>query len=255
MSTDLRDASQLRWKIQYDALLPSSIKNGDPTDTASSVFDLIIDKYATLCSRAEDMIVRHITVEVENDLKQHLTRYTSSSTDHLCQLTIHRRWDQAASEDREPDASLLNGITALSTHLGELAQTLPILTTSRLYRRIVSHVSNHIQQRAVYAGWSKFSAVGGKDFADEITDWRQASASALPKGMSVDAPWTRLVDISRVLSLPTASRDLPTFSQAMAAAWSDGQEALQAFTQRLGLVDLNRADLQGVLRRRIECWR
>ena len=39
-----------------------------------SVFDLAIERYQALQARSENMIVRHITVEVQNDLKEHLKR-------------------------------------------------------------------------------------------------------------------------------------------------------------------------------------
>ena len=170
-------------------------------------------------------------------------------TDHL-----YSRWDQTTANDREPDTSFLNAMTTFSTQLAELKQTLPNLATSRIYRRIVSHISNHIQNRAVYAGWSKFTATGGREFASEVNDWRQVSSSTLSDGVVTAGPWMRLCDVGRVLSLPVEGDDV-TFSQAMAAAWSDGDESLRSISQRIGLVDLSRIELQGILRRRVECWK
>lgn len=72
MSHDLARAPELRWKIKDDALLPLPIRRGEETGT--SVLDTMIQKYSSACSRAEDMIVKHVSVEVENDLKQHLQR-------------------------------------------------------------------------------------------------------------------------------------------------------------------------------------
>lgn len=40
-----------------------------------SVWDIASEKYTALVQRAEEMIVRLISVEVENDLKKHLQRY------------------------------------------------------------------------------------------------------------------------------------------------------------------------------------
>ena len=256
MSTDLRDAPQLRRRIQSDTLLPPSIRLGE-ADGSGSIFDALIERYVALCERTEDIIIRHITLEVENDLKQHLTRYELCILPTHVELTngtIRSRWDPTTPNDREPDASLLNAMTSFSTQLVELKQTLPNLVTSRLYRRVVLHLSNHIQNRAVYSGWSKFTAIGGREFANEVNDWRQVSSSTIPDSMVSVGPWTRLCDISRVLSLPGDGDDV-TFSQAMAAAWSDGDESLRSISERIGLVDLTRIELQGVLRRRIECWR
>jgi hypothetical protein len=39
-----------------------------------SVWDLLIERYEVLCARGEEMIVRLITAEVEQDLKKHLQR-------------------------------------------------------------------------------------------------------------------------------------------------------------------------------------
>jgi hypothetical protein len=47
----------------------------------------------------------------------------------------------------------------------------------------------------------------------------------------------------------------PTFAQAMAAGWSDGGESLRMFLERAGVDGMGRQELQGVLRRRVECWR
>jgi hypothetical protein len=174
-----------------------------------------------------------------------------------------RRWDRAATgeETIEPSTSLVNSLTTLSSHLSTLYSTLPPLATLRVYRRVVQHLSNHIQNRAVYSGWSKFSPGGGKDFAEEVDEWIGISKSSLalsidtiPGGLAaVEAPWERLRDISRILSLPTDEGDGPTFAQAMAAAWSDGEESYGLFCQRLG-VSLDRQDLRGVLKRRLDCW-
>jgi hypothetical protein len=60
--------------IQGDQLLPVSITSDGGN---GSVFDVVIERYAALCQRSEDMIVRLVTVEVENDLKQHLQRYVT----------------------------------------------------------------------------------------------------------------------------------------------------------------------------------
>jgi hypothetical protein len=71
MSAELRSATHLRWNLKGDPLIPAAIIGGSEE---GSVFDVVIERYTALCQRAEDMLVRLVTVEVENDLKQHLTR-------------------------------------------------------------------------------------------------------------------------------------------------------------------------------------
>lgn len=71
------------------------------------------------------------------------------------------------------------------------------------------------------------------------------------------------MDKIKILALSTTeegSKDgkgeiLPTFSQGMAAGWSDGPESLKVFFERLGVKSMDRAELQAILRRRNECWR
>lgn len=228
------------------------------SDIAPSVWDPTMEKYASLRSRAEDMMVRLISSEVEHDLKQHLTR----------------RWDVATSEapwsSDTPDidipehreAALVGALTTFSTLVSAFTADLPPAATARVYRRVATHLANHITQRAVFAGWSKFTAKGGKALQGEIDDWRSAASTALSAAPSVavDAPWTKLAAMANVLALPTENQtgvstlDQPTFAQAMAAAWG-APSALESLKERAGIKELSGDELQTVLRRRVECWR
>lgn len=138
-----------------------------------------------------------------------------------------------------------------------------------MYRRIVSHLGNHITQRAIYSGWSKFSITGAIELKIEIDDFITSSAEILasvPIGSELvkknsEVPWKALVDKIKVLSLPISPeggegvKGIPTFSQGMAAGWSDGDESLKGFFDRAGITGMDRGELQSVLRRRNECWR
>ncbi|KAL1405306.1 hypothetical protein Q8F55_008933 [Vanrija albida] len=217
-------------------------------DAAPSVWDPTLQRYADLRARAEDMMVRLITSEVESDLKQHLTR----------------RWDvgaDGASDDAGPDASLVAALAGYSGLLAALVRVLPRTAAARVYRRVSAHLVNHIAQRAVYAGWSKFTAAGGRALLSEVDDWRQAAAVGVVRAsppIPADAPWARLHEMAAVLALPSESEaadaDTPTFAQAMAAAWSGGA-ALDSLRERTGVHELSGDELQAVLRRRLECWR
>lgn len=166
----------------------------------------------------------------------------------------------------------MNALTTLSSNLSHLAGTLPQLSTIRLYRQIVHHISNHIAQRGVYSGWSKFTQFGGKAFQSEVEDYIHASTQALTSTPTsstgsqdhqygippaiIESPWIDLKAMGKILALPNdtdGDTKGVTFAQAMAAAWSDG-ESLEVFYERMG-IELDRALLHAVLRRRVECWR
>lgn len=65
----------MRWRIQAEPLLQNPTPSSDSGAASDSVWDLVSDNYETLIERAEEMMVRLISVEVENDLKKHLQRY------------------------------------------------------------------------------------------------------------------------------------------------------------------------------------
>lgn len=226
------------------------------TDTAPSAWDTTADKYISLRARAEDMMVRLISAEVEADLKQHLTK----------------RWDVGVGADGTDDAhagadpSLVAALTSFAALVSSLSRWLPRPATARVYRRVAAHLVNHISQRAVFAGWSKFTAAGGRALVHEVDDWRQAASGALSTTtppISADPPWAPLAAMAAALALPASSdggagtgtvTDAPTFAQAMAAAWG-GPSALESIKERAGLKELDAEQLQAVLRRRVECWR
>ncbi|ORX39873.1 TIP-1 family-domain-containing protein [Kockovaella imperatae] len=253
MSGELKDSVHLRWKLHNDQYLPAEFKSSaSVSHIGASIFDTVLDKLASTQQRAEDMIVCHVTVEVQNELKEHLKR----------------RWDQTSlTDDPAPDLSLVNALSTYSSHVSAVRVNLSSLVASRIYRRIVGHLSNHISQRAVYSGWSKFSTFGGQDFLHEIQDWVQTSSSAmlgsnqstedeLLVSSAIEYPWQTLMDAGRLLSLPEDDgKGTATFAQAMAAAWSDGEESRVLFCQRAGTSQMGSQEMQGILRRRVECWR
>ncbi|BEI99788.1 hypothetical protein CcaverHIS631_0408310 [Cutaneotrichosporon cavernicola] len=210
------------------------------------VWESMAQKYAALRARSEDMVVRLASSQVESDLRDHLTR----------------RWDVGledgpdASPEPEPegaDSSLVAGLTSYTAFLSLCASALPRPALARVYRRLTAHLVNHIAQRAVYAGWSKFTAAGGRALAAEAGDWRAAARQAVP-GIKTDAAWSKLVDMATVLVLPSGgSGDTATFAQAMAAAWGS-QGALESLNERIG-VEMDADEMQALLQRRVECWR
>ncbi len=146
-------------------------------------------------------------------------------------------------------------MSALSSQLGHLARTLPPKDLSKIYRLTVAHLSNHILQRVVYAGWSKYTAAGGLELALEVAAWCEACVIGLDGHVrKPEAPWRELRDASVILSLPQepSADGTPAFSQAMALAFGGDMDRLK---ERLNIVALDDQRVHAIMRRRIECWR
>lgn len=187
-----------------------------------------------------------------------------TTTDDLKFALDLRRWDaDATTVDKEAATmGLIGPLTTLSAHLGQLSRTLPPNVLGRLYRSIVAHIINHIMQRAVYAGWSKFTEYGGQELVAETAAWFEASAQGLQTSQSLPAvkrpalPWRPFMETARLLALPTESQDPDTtpvtFSQAVAMAF-DSQ--FGRLSDLLDIRELDQAQTQVILRRRLDCWR
>lgn len=112
-------------------------------------------------------------------------------------------------------------------------------------------------QRAVFAGWSKFTAVGGRELLSEVEAWIEASRHGLEGSDIIRHPelaWSQLYEAAQILALP---RDLTpekttTFSQAMALVFGSEYERLKEY---LDLKETSQEQAQAIMRRRIECWR
>lgn len=112
-------------------------------------------------------------------------------------------------------------------------------------------------QRAVYAGWSKFTQTGGAHLVSDVKDWQQACVIALGNSSAIkrpEIPWIKLANAAQILALP-AEGNRETFPQAMVAAWSDDPALLSDLLRSIGVYGMERADVQAVLRRRVDCWR
>lgn len=240
-------------EMSADLAVKSANSDSDEPFSPPSVFDPTFERYGALRARSEDMMVRIISNEVEADVKEHLTR----------------KWDigldgSDGTTENGADSSLVAALTSFTSLISSLARQLSRPATTRVYRRVSAHLVNHFAQRAVFSGWSKFTAAGGRALAAEVDDWRQAAAQALYRvspPIPSDAPWARLGAMAKVLSLPSSSEteggaedDVPTFAQAMAAAWGS-PASLASLQERAGITELSADDLQAVLRRRVECWR
>ncbi|KZV95590.1 hypothetical protein EXIGLDRAFT_671991 [Exidia glandulosa HHB12029] len=221
----------LRALAESHTLLPPPSK--DPAaEPEGTVFDTLVDAYRDVCSRAEDMIVRQIVGEIEDDLRPYITA----------------PWD-ADSDILTLPPALAASVTALAAHINFLRATLPATVTVSLYRNIASTLAAYIVQRGiVYRGRARASHAHGVKFAAEARAWVDASRAALQgqPARRVEAPWTRLLSASRLIAL-----EGDEWEQAVDGVFGVDEAAYE----ELGLVDLSKADAREIVRAREDCRR
>lgn len=264
---------QLYSAISQDPILrrqaQPALATPPPSDsTNADLFSADIERYRRLAARSEEALVKLITSEVEAGLRSHLTRYieqrlfVSPATVTDLELAISsRRWDsssETATETLDLPPDLLPALLALSSHLALLSSLVPPTILAPVYRRIVDHLSNHIERRAVFAGWSKFTSSGGSDLAREISGWVNTCTLALGGVVRrPGAPWRRLEEMGKVLSLDDAfsegeEEDVVKWSDVLAVLRVRDEGAFEGLRQRLELKALTKEELLEVVKRRVD---
>jgi hypothetical protein len=70
LSADAQKDKAAKWTVHSDAHLSFILDAPE----GASVFDGSIQQFEALCDRAQDMMIRLVTVEVESHLREHLKR-------------------------------------------------------------------------------------------------------------------------------------------------------------------------------------
>ncbi|KAL7410048.1 TIP-1 family-domain-containing protein [Mrakia frigida] len=254
---DINSDASLRVRTAPVEGLPA-LSAGGLSAIEGTIFDSQISTLGLIAARTEEMLVKHVCHEVEHELKAHLSR----------------RWDAPAplstdSEDQPTlPPTLLTPLTILSTHLTYLSTLLPPSTyvSATLYRSIVSHLSYHIIQRAVKAGWSKFSEVGGKEFESEVQAWIESSRIGLRSataakgagrgGKGVERPWRKMREMGTLVGLPAAEKgdgeEGMRFREVVELMQDGGEEDEKKVRKVLDVKELTRAEILEVLKRRLD---
>ncbi|KAL7423932.1 hypothetical protein Q5752_001517 [Cryptotrichosporon argae] len=254
-----------------------------------SVFDAAVAAYGALAARAEDMVVRHLSAAVEGDLKPYLTRRWDAAAPAAADAADELADDAETRALGEHAPALLAAADTWAALLAAL-DAIPPAPALRIYRRAATQIAHHVAQRAVFAGWSKYTAHGGDELHAAVRRLVASSGSGLRAVLDahghghghdavdvnvnvIERPWRELQAAAALLRLPSEAgkagsaapmdardaknakdaKDEPTFSQAMAAAWTGGAP-LDRFAARVG-VEMGADAMQAVLRRRVECWR
>jgi hypothetical protein len=73
--TEINERSTLRAKVDAHPSLPATSHAQAREEVQGTLFDELIAQYSSVATRAEDMIIRHISSEVEVELKGYFARY------------------------------------------------------------------------------------------------------------------------------------------------------------------------------------
>ncbi|KAK0198491.1 TIP-1 family-domain-containing protein [Armillaria mellea] len=237
--TEINRRASLRARARADPLLPDPRVEEDQLGQ-ETIFGELISHYRKLSVRAQGMIVQQICVEVEGNLRPHLTATTSPNPN------AEPEQDEVAVSQ-----TLLAPIALLSTHLSYIRATLPQSTVTLLYRGIASRLSEHIMQRQIlYRG--NVSAREAREAQAECELWVETSqgglAGALGGGRnSVEAPWSKLLEAGRLIAAESPAWDKAvdfTFGAKSADDWD------AAMVEITGFSELSREEVGRILRRR-----
>ncbi|GAA5884946.1 hypothetical protein JCM6882_007164 [Rhodosporidiobolus microsporus] len=224
-------------------------------NSEGTIFDREKNVLVNLAERSEDLIVRHCAREVAGELKPY----------------YGKRWD-VSPEDDSPDRSLspelIAPLSLLSSLLSTLVKSFPASTSTALYRRIASSLSQTLYDRLLSShGWTE---AGAHQFQYDLEN------GFFVAGREAGIPRNRLTrgwDVARggatILALPAQASQqggyLPggewTFSRVMQVAFDDAEEEGEG--TRFGeMMDdlsvgeaLSKDEVKQLLRKRPECWR
>ncbi|KAI6045100.1 RINT-1 family protein [Pisolithus marmoratus] len=188
---------------------------GTPEGT---IFEELDMQYAKLVSRAEDILIHQICGECEATLKAHFNSLASA---------------EGTTHDIAIPPTLLPSISLLSSHLTYLRSTLPSSIVTHLYRRIASHISEHVIQREVLfrpglsrtsAGRLAFTRPQAYIILGECELWVETCQAALNTSRArAQKPWSRLLAAGRLLAADVLGHE-QTFRMFSSERWWEADE-------------------------------
>ncbi|CCM00322.1 uncharacterized protein FIBRA_02352 [Fibroporia radiculosa] len=244
--TEISRRASLRSRVQAERALPD-LKEGEIEAPDGIIFEELVTQYGKLVERAEDMITHSVSGEIETALKAHFSSGSSTQVTPNANMSIQ--------DDIVLSPTLLGPIAMLSSHLTFLQSTLPRATVTNLYRRIASHISEHILQRQIfYRGRGRISAQEGKAILAESELWVETCQLAFARNerARVEGPWRGLLQASRLV----ASEGIRwqklvdvTFGVTSDPEWQ------QVMMESSGFADLSRDEVRQILSTRVDCER
>ncbi|TBU64736.1 RINT-1 family protein [Dichomitus squalens] len=241
---EINHRASLRTRAESVPLLPNP-NSAEDEAPEGTIFEELVRHYHDLSERAEELIVSTVTGEVESGLKSHL----QSGSTHATPATGSDTPDDIALAQ-----SLLGPLALLSSHLTFLRGTLPRATVTSLYRRTASRVGSHLMQRQIlYRGRSLTTLPEAKTVLAEAELWVETCRVALKEERGrVEAPWRPFLQAARLLA---AEGDAWRRIVDSTFGFSDDGQWEEVLLDIVGLCELPREEVQGILRRREDCDR
>ncbi|PVG00291.1 hypothetical protein CPB86DRAFT_805974 [Serendipita vermifera] len=227
---EINERSSLRTKAETHFSLPAP----NPDNVAGgTLFDELIAQYATLTARSEDLIVKHIVLEVEGALRLHLSSpWTSESED---QFTV--------------PSTLLAPITTLQQHLTYMVTVLPASSVTILYRQIASSISSFLVERMIFQqSRGKLEPSESGVPATEYQLWIECCKQSVGRVVrKIDVPWERLRDATIVLA--AGAEEFAAFGRTLA---SSDQKKFEETIESIGATSLSPLQAKQIARVRTD---
>ncbi|KZT54056.1 hypothetical protein CALCODRAFT_485889 [Calocera cornea HHB12733] len=232
---EINSRASLRSRAAVNASLPD-VKSSEDSIVEGTLFDEMIAQYRKLSTRAEAMVIKHVTGEVEAQLKDYFVS----------------RWNAQVSDSLGLPPSLVPGLTSLTSHLTLLSRSLPALYLTKIYRQISGRLCSYILSRAVlHAGRGRYSPESGATFTKESQAWVEVCQGALGGNvLRVGKGWERLVEAGKILGIDAAD-----FAAAVRVVWGGSEKEFIEWRQGHGLKVISREEVMEVMRARADCGR
>ena len=88
--TEINERSALRAKAEAHPSLPTTSHAHKGDEVQGTLFDELVGQYSAIATRAEDMMVRHISSEVEVELKSYFARCVVLTKDLRVMLILYQ---------------------------------------------------------------------------------------------------------------------------------------------------------------------
>ncbi|GAA5982642.1 hypothetical protein JCM5350_002133 [Sporobolomyces pararoseus] len=260
----------------YRELVEEVLDNSDGT-----LFDREKKNFQDLADRSEELIVRHCTREVLNELKPYLTKRFDKSSDSYSE---EGPLDASEAEELSLSPELVKPLSLLSSLLSVLVNSYPPTTLQSIYRRISQSLSKLLFER-LYLSQPRWTEQSSKQLKYDLEQgFLMAGKEAGVGNRGLKRGWEIGLGGAKLLGLPSKKKEENDydpknqwiFSKVMKVTWDynddddddngndrNGEEIEREggefgkMMEDLGIGEqvFTKSQVKSLLRKRPECWR